>query len=150
MGGETQEQRRRAEESLCQALWDGEQALVAPGALYAGVDEAGRGCLAGPVVAAAVVLQGPLCNWIGVNDSKQRTRRQRETLYDRILDGARAVGVGIATVEEIDTYNILHASRIAMGRAIADLHVHLDTVLVDGPYPPEFASSTANCSAVPV
>jgi ribonuclease HII len=104
----------------------------------AGVDEVGRGCLAGPVVAAAVVLgAGTLLD--GVNDSKQLTPAQRAAAFARIHAAARAVGVGTCSVEEIDRLNILHASLEAMRRAVAALAwprtgapVAPDLVLVDG------------------
>lgn len=96
----------------------------------AGVDEAGRGPLAGPVVAAAVVLGARIP--AGLGDSKQKTALQRERLYAAILDSAEAVGVGLAEVEEIDAINILRASLRAMQRAVAALHCVPAEVLVDG------------------
>ena len=96
----------------------------------AGVDEAGRGPLAGPVVAAAVIL-GPRVPF-GLGDSKQKTARQRERLYVAILDSAFAVGIGQAEVAEIDDLNILRASLCAMQRAVAALSAAPDEVLVDG------------------
>ncbi|MGE0033728.1 MAG: ribonuclease HII [Pseudothermotoga sp.] len=92
-----------------------------------GVDEAGRGCIAGPVVAAAVVLLEPL----DVYDSKQLSPGQREYLFDVIQKRAE-VGVGIASEEVIDTYNILNATRIAMNRALENLHRPGAFILVDG------------------
>lgn len=86
----------------------------------AGVDEAGRGCLAGPVVAAAVVLPGGV-DVPGVADSKTLNPAQREAVRLRIDDAALAVGVGICSPEEIDRLNILHAAMEAMRRAVADL-----------------------------
>ncbi|MGC6400670.1 ribonuclease HII [Sphingomonas sp. FW199] len=97
--------------------------------LVAGVDEAGRGPLAGPVVAAAVILcPGGIA---GLDDSKKLTERRRETLFDRIRDQC-TVGVGIAEVEEIDRLNILWATMLAMERAVAALGVDPAEVLVDG------------------
>jgi RNase HII (EC 3.1.26.4) len=81
-----------------------------------GVDEAGRGCLAGPVVAAAVILEVQL----DVFDSKQLTAQKREELFLQIMNSAE-VGIGIATPEEIDLYNIFNATKIAMNRALASL-----------------------------
>ncbi|MFO0707620.1 MAG: ribonuclease HII [Nitrospira sp.] len=96
----------------------------------AGVDEAGRGPLAGPVVAAAVVL--PVrCRLSGVDDSKQLSEADRDRLFDSILAHAVAVGVGSATPQEIDVLNILEASRLAMRRAIAVLSPAPDYVLTD-------------------
>lgn len=96
----------------------------------AGVDEAGRGPLAGPVVAAAVILPAR-CRLTGVNDSKQLTASEREDLYNTIFQRAIGVGVGIATEQEIDTLNILQATRTAMRRAIAGLAVEPDCLLTD-------------------
>ena len=96
--------------------------------LVAGLDEAGRGSLAGPVVAAAVVLDHPID---GVRDSKELSRKRREEIYDILVEEA-VFGVGIATPEEIDVLNILNATRLAMERAIASLRVKPDYVIVDG------------------
>lgn len=96
----------------------------------AGVDEAGRGPLAGPVVAAAVIL--PRDKKIrGLNDSKQLTRAERESLFVRILEHAET-GIGLVPEKTIDEVNIYQASRMAMKRAIEDLPSPPDTVLVDG------------------
>lgn len=96
----------------------------------AGVDEAGRGPLAGPVVAAAVVLD--LAGVPdGLNDSKVLTAKKRSALLEMILTCAD-VGVGLASVAEIDEFNILRASHLAMNRAIAELDVAPDHVLIDG------------------
>ncbi|MCS7174847.1 MAG: ribonuclease HII [Pseudothermotoga sp.] len=92
-----------------------------------GIDEAGRGCLAGPVVAAAVILLEP----VDVYDSKKLTPKQREILFMRIQTCAK-VGVGIATPEEIDVYNILNATKVAMNRALENLNCPSGFVLVDG------------------
>lgn len=92
-----------------------------------GVDEAGRGCLAGPVVAAAVILEVQL----DVFDSKQLTAQKREELFLQIMNSAE-VGIGIATPEEIDLYNIFNATKIAMNRALASLNKKDAYVLVDG------------------
>lgn len=96
----------------------------------AGVDEAGRGPLAGPVVAAAVVLD-PKCVPEGIDDSKVLTAAKREALCARLLECAR-VGVGMATVEEIDTLNIFWATMLAMTRAVDALGLVPAMVLVDG------------------
>ena len=96
----------------------------------AGVDEAGRGPLCGPVVAAAVVLDARRIPG-GLNDSKKLTAARRAYLYDQIL-GCAAVGVGQASVAEIDAINILRASHLAMMRAIAALPRGVDHVLIDG------------------
>ncbi len=96
----------------------------------AGVDEAGRGPLAGPVVAAAVIL--PVrCRLIGVDDSKQLSVSERDRLYAAIMDRAVSVGVGSSTAEEIDRINILEATKLAMRRALAGLTPAPDYVLID-------------------
>ena len=96
----------------------------------AGVDEAGRGPLAGPVVAAAVILD-PACIPGGLDDSKVLSAKRREVLCAALFEVAQ-VGVGIATVEEIDEINILRASHLAMCRAIEALPVPPAHVLIDG------------------
>jgi ribonuclease HII len=109
-----------------------ERALLAKGfATIAGVDEAGRGPLAGPVVAAAVVLD--LDNVpAGLNDSKKLTAKQREALFDVILHSARAVSVVSINAETIDKINILEATMLAMRNAICRLALDADHVLIDG------------------
>ena len=97
----------------------------------AGVDEAGRGPLAGPVVAAAVILDRARFPR-GIDDSKKLDAARRESLYRRIREQAVCVGVGIASVEEIDAMNIYHASHLAMLRAVANLECRPAMVLVDG------------------
>lgn len=96
----------------------------------AGVDEAGRGPLAGPVVAAAVIL--PVrCRLIGVDDSKQLSASERDRLYVEIMNRAVGVGVGSSTPEEIDRINILEATKLAMRRALGELSPASDYVLID-------------------
>lgn len=109
-----------------------EESLMQKGySVIAGVDEAGRGPLAGDVYAAAVVLpHGILIE--GLNDSKKISEKKREKLYDEICENAIAYAVATASVEEIDTYNIRNATYIAMNRAIEALKVKPDYVLVDG------------------
>lgn len=97
----------------------------------AGVDEAGRGPLCGPVYAAAVILD-PVRPIDGLNDSKKLSEKKREALAPLIRERALAWAVGIATVEEIDRLNILHATMLAMRRAVQGLAVPPDQVLVDG------------------
>jgi len=104
--------------------------------LIAGVDEVGRGPLAGPVVAAAVILPSGLeatgnAKLAGVNDSKKLTAKKRALYYHQILEVAVAVGVGEASVAEIDEINILQATKLAMRRAIADLDVVPEYLLID-------------------
>ncbi|MBR6573295.1 MAG: ribonuclease HII [Clostridia bacterium] len=96
-----------------------------------GVDEAGRGPLCGPVCAAAVILpEGVQLD--GVNDSKKLSEKKREALFDVIKEKALAYSVAFATVEEIEEYNILEATFLAMNRAIEGLNIKADYALVDG------------------
>jgi len=106
--------------------------------LVCGVDEAGRGPLAGPVFAAAVILD-PARRIRGLADSKALTPRQREKLAVVIRVRARAWSVATASVEEIDDLNILQASLLAMRRAVGALPLTPQQVLVDGPHRPELA-----------
>ena len=115
----------------------------APG-LLAGVDEAGRGPLAGPVVAAAVILDD-LHRIKGLADSKTISARKRERLYDEIRARALCVAVGEASVYEIDTLNILQATLLAMRRAVEGLRLMPRYVLVDGNRLPML---TMQCAAV--
>ncbi len=96
-----------------------------------GVDEAGRGPLAGPVCAAAVILPED-CELPGLNDSKKLTEKKREALYDQIIEKAVAYGIAFSTVEEIEEINILSAALLAMNRAIAQLPQTPDMALIDG------------------
>lgn len=96
----------------------------------AGLDEVGRGCLAGPVIVGAIVLRagrGPA----GINDSKLLTASRREALMRDILRSAEAWSIGTADAEEIDRINILNATRVAMGRAVEQLPVRPDHLLLD-------------------
>lgn len=95
----------------------------------AGVDEAGRGPLAGPIVAAAVVLSEPVA---GLNDSKQLTAEQREALFTQLRAGAHTIGVGVIEAADIDRLGIQTANYAAMAQAVAALHPAADFVLVDG------------------
>ncbi|MBN8431139.1 ribonuclease HII [Microbulbifer salipaludis] len=101
------------------------------GDLLAGVDEVGRGPLAGDVVAAAVILdpQNPIA---GLADSKKLSEKKRERLFDEIREKALSFAIARATVEEIDQLNILQASLLAMSRAVEQLSVQPEFVLVDG------------------
>jgi ribonuclease HII len=108
-----------------EARFAGEAAIVA------GVDEAGRGPLAGPVVAAAVVLD-LRSGWDGVNDSKRLSAEAREQVYARVLTGARAFAWSVVGPRSIDALNIRRASLEAMRRAVALLSLRPDFVLVDG------------------
>lgn len=101
------------------------------GLIEAGCDEAGRGCLAGNVVAAAVILPTDYVNPL-LNDSKKLTAKQRYALREQIEHEALAWAVGVATPEEIDNINILHASFLAMHRALDQLKLRPEAVIVDG------------------
>ncbi len=112
-----------------------ERTLASEFACIAGVDEVGRGPLAGPVVAAAVVLDGARLP-VGVTDSKKLSLTRREALFNEIM-AHHAVGIGEASVEEIDRLNIRRAALLAMQRAVAALPETPDHVLVDGRDVPE-------------
>ncbi|WP_442962566.1 ribonuclease HII, partial [Pseudomonas sp.] len=105
--------------------------VLPEGQLVAGVDEVGRGPLCGAVVTAAVILD-PLRPIEGLNDSKKLTEARREELFPIIQERALAWCIARAEVEEIDQLNILHATMLAMQRAVAGLSVRPDRVLVDG------------------
>ena len=100
-------------------------------AVVCGVDEAGRGPLCGPVVAAACILPTGLVIE-GLNDSKKLTEKKREALFDWICENALAYSIAQASVEEIDTLNILEADLLAMRRAIDGLSIKPDCALIDG------------------
>ena len=113
-------------------LWELERELARDGsAPVCGVDEAGRGPLAGPVCAAAVLLPMGL-EIPGLNDSKTLSEKKREALYDIIVQSAVSYGIAFATVEEIETLNILGATYLAMNRAIARLMPPPALALIDG------------------
>ena len=97
----------------------------------AGCDEAGRGCLAGPVVAAAVILDKDK-DYLELNDSKQLTEKKRMQLRDLVMQEALSYGVGIVSPQEIDKINILNASFLAMHRALDQLKLQPELLLIDG------------------
>ena len=99
--------------------------------IEAGCDEAGRGCIAGPVVAAAVILPRGM-DFPEFDDSKKLSEKQREKLRVKVLENAAAYGVGIVSAEEIDEINILNASFLAMHRAIDQLKIRPELLLIDG------------------
>jgi ribonuclease HII len=99
--------------------------------IEAGCDEAGRGCIAGPVVAAAVILPRGM-DFPEFDDSKKLTEKQREKLRIKVLENASAYGIGIVSAEEIDEINILNASFLAMHRAIDQLKIRPELLLIDG------------------
>ncbi len=104
--------------------------------LICGIDEVGRGPLAGPVVAGAVILPKD-CNILYINDSKQVSEKMREKLYDEIAEKAVAVAVGIATPERIDEINILQATFEAMTKAVNSLSVKPNALLIDAVHIPQ-------------
>jgi ribonuclease HII len=112
---------------------DRERRLLRAGhSLIAGIDEAGRGAWAGPVVAAAVILDPAEVSQLdGVNDSKRLSPRQRDKLYQIILDHCVTYGIGQGSVEEIDAIGILPATRLAMTRAVAALSPQPDALIID-------------------
>ena len=113
-------------------LWEIENSLYSEGyKMICGVDEAGRGPLAGPVCAAAVILPKGL-ELPGLNDSKKLTDKKRRELFPIIKEQAITYGIGLASHEEIDEINILQATYLAMERAIAQLEGKADFALIDG------------------
>ena len=112
-------------------MGDNELIKISHKLLLAGVDEAGRGPLAGPVVAAAVILD-PQKHIDGLADSKVLNERKRDSLFEAIKIDTLSWSVGVATVEEIDELNILQATLLAMQRAINGLAIQPDEVLIDG------------------
>ena len=125
MAKRTLEEERAREYALMryERQYDGE-------GLIAGVDEAGRGPLAGPVVAAAVILY-PGAEILGINDSKQLSEKKREALYPEIIEKSMAVGVGIVSAGRIDEINILQATYEAMRKAVGALCFRPDLLLID-------------------
>lgn len=113
-------------------LWELEEELYAGGAkLICGIDEAGRGPLAGPVCAAAVILPRGL-EIPGLDDSKKLSEKKREELFEQIKEKALCYGIAFADVEEIEELNILGATFLAMNRAFEKLSLKPDIALVDG------------------
>lgn len=113
--------------------------------IVCGVDEAGRGPLAGPVYAAAVVLPEN-CTIEGLDDSKKLTEKKREALFPVIQEKALSYGIGFATAEEIDKINILNATFLAMKRAVEQMEISPDLLLVDGNLKPK----TGICEEEPI
>lgn len=123
---------KEKEEERLQKMLEIEESLYSKGIkLVCGVDEAGRGPLCGPVVAAAVILK-PDSKIEGVNDSKKLSEKKREQVYDNIMENALAVGVGMSDVDVIESVNILNATKLAMKEAISKLKVQPEYVLIDG------------------
>lgn len=123
---------RSRPESVMAGMWSYERYAWREGfRLVAGIDEAGRGPLAGPVVAACVLLPSDF-DPAGINDSKALTAEQRDLAYKRIVKECHCMGVGIVPADIIDKLNIYHATHLAMLAAVEDCPVRLDLCLVDG------------------
>ena len=105
--------------------------------IICGVDEVGRGPLAGPVYSAAVIFDFKEIE--GVNDSKKLSPKKRESLFEKIIENNVTFGVGEASVQEIENLNILNASHLSMVRAVKNLNVVPDLILVDGNSAPNFS-----------
>ncbi|WP_374285684.1 ribonuclease HII [Lactococcus sp.] len=121
----------RHEDERLEEMLTYEKALYEKGlTLIAGVDEVGRGPLAGPVVAAAVILPEN-CKIKGLNDSKQVPKSKHQTIYNEIKKQAIAIGIGLVDHAVIDDINIYEATKIAMTKALSDLEVHPEHVLID-------------------
>lgn len=112
--------------------------------IICGIDEAGRGPLAGDVYAAAVILD-PKNPIAGINDSKKISEKKRELLFDEIMSRAAAVSIGISTVDEIESMNILNAAMLAMKRAADGLEIKPDFALIDGNRIPSGLDMAAEC-----
>jgi len=118
--------------SIANDMWMFDESVRREGYdVVAGVDEAGRGCLAGPVVAAAAVLPRDFRD-VRIRDSKQLTARMREVLFDVITTSAVSYGTGVVPPKTIDSINILRAALLAMVQAVENLNQRPDIVLVDG------------------
>ena len=123
--------KRRSDEEISAPLYAFDAEVRSQYGCFAGVDEAGRGPLCGPVCVAACILD-PENPVYGINDSKKLTEKKRERLYDIIKQTAVAYSVAYGTLEEIETVNILEATYLAMNRAIEGLTVKPDFALIDG------------------
>ena len=131
------------EKARVDALWKYEREYASY-TYICGIDEVGRGPLAGPVVAGAVILPKD-CDILYVNDSKKLTEKKREELYDVIMEKAVSIGIGYASPERIDEINILQATYEAMREAISKLTVSPDILLNDAVTIPE-----VSCKQVPI
>ena len=123
--------KRRSDEEISAPLYAFDAEVRSQYGCFAGVDEAGRGPLCGPVCVAACILD-PENPVYGINDSKKLTEKKREALFDIIREKAVSYCIATASVEEIDSMNILNAAMLAMKRAYDGLDVKPDTALIDG------------------
>lgn len=115
------------------------------GRIEVGCDEVGRGALAGPVVAAAVVLPANFADAVDLQDSKRLTAKKRTQVAPRIRSAALGCAIGLASVEEIEHLNVLHASVLAMHRALSRLSIAFQHILVDGTFFRPYASVPHTC-----
>jgi len=123
---------RAREEARLAQMWQIEDEIRQKGyEIICGCDEVGRGPLAGPVVAAAVILPRDVMLW-GINDSKKISEKKREELDEQIRDKAIAIGIAEISAQVIDEMNILEASRLAMVQAVSNLNKKVDFVMIDG------------------
>lgn len=125
-----QEKKQHLHQKYQEMLYFEKQAHANGFKAIAGIDEVGRGPLAGPVVAAAVILPQD-AELLGVNDSKQLSHSQREVLYDEIREKALAIGIGMMSPEVIDEVNIYEATKLAMQEAVEKLAIQPDFLLID-------------------
>ncbi len=114
-----------------------------------GIDEAGRGCLAGPVVSAAIIIDKSKIP-SGIKDSKQLNEAKRKEYYNELKTVSAAYSIGIASNDEIDEINILNASMLSMERAFVRLGIKPDIVIIDGPFIPRGLSDMPGLKAIPV
>lgn len=142
MGKHTKSKATQLEEISAETLRDFDRAVFEKYGVVCGIDEAGRGPLAGDVYAAAVILD-PNKPISGLNDSKKLSKKKRELIFDEIVEKAAAYCVGIATVAEIEQTDILSADLLAMKRAFDGLSKKAGIVLVDGDVLPEIDGVTA-------
>ena len=114
-----------------------------------GIDEAGRGCLAGPVVSAAIIIDKSKIP-SGIRDSKQLTEAKRNEYYKMLISDAVSYSIGTASHTEIDEINILKAAMLSMQRAFNGLSVKPDVVIIDGPFAPGGLTDIAGLKVIPV
>lgn len=114
-----------------------------------GIDEAGRGCLAGPVVSAAIIIEKNKIPY-GVKDSKQLTEAKRNGYYETLIANAVAYSIGIASNIEVDEINVLNAAMLSMERAFHGLSVKPDIVIIDGPIVPKGLLKLNKLRVIPV
>ncbi len=114
-----------------------------------GIDEAGRGCLAGPVVSAAIIIKKSSIP-ANVKDSKFLTCKERDFFYDYLINYAVSYSIGTASNYEIDEINILQATMLSMVRAYDNLSIKPDVLIIDGPFAPEKLSSVTGMKVIPV